>query len=311
MARHIPNYALYGDQAEPAWSNSFNFEWIPQRSAVYQWTIHVHRHDAFLQLLYLTHGSAMVSLDEARFQAVAPALIVVPAGHAHGFQFAPDVDGAVVTATQKVLESVAGLLMPDLLPWLRAARVSNLPNRPPQPDSLTPLFLALEQESRTHAPGQTAAGMALLTALLVRLSRIDRPVPTGDSPTPAAPQGRKHRQIEQFRSLLDQHHRTHWPVQRYADTLGLTAGQLTRVCKDALGMSALDVINARLVHEAQRELVYTVSSVKLVAHELGFQDEAYFSRFFKRHTGLTPLAFKSQALAQLNSQHNPSERPTP
>ena len=44
-------------------------------------------------------------------------------------------------------------------------------------------------------------------------------------------------------------------------------------------MSTLDVINARVVHEAQRELVYSSLSIKQVAAELGFDDEAYFGRF--------------------------------
>ena len=87
--------------------------------------------------------------------------------------------------------------------------------------------------------------------------------------------------------------------------MGLTAGQLSRICREVLGISALDVINARLVHEAQRELVYTASSVKLLASELGFDDDAYFSRFFKRHTGLSPSEFRAQALAQFAEPTNP------
>jgi AraC family transcriptional activator of pobA len=63
-----------------------------------------------------------------------------------------------------------------------------------------------------------------------------------------------------------------------------------------LGVSSLDVINARIVHEAQRELVYTTSSTKQLAAQLGFSDEAYFSRFFRKHTGLSPRVFRGNAL---------------
>jgi AraC family transcriptional regulator, transcriptional activator of pobA len=116
---------------------------------------------------------------------------------------------------------------------------------------------------------------------------------------------RKQRQIGQFKTLLDRHFREHRPVQSYAESLGMTAGQLSRICREVLGMSALDVINARLVHEAQRELVYTVSSVKQLAAELGFDDDAYFSRFFRRHTGLSPREFRAQALARLADPATP------
>lgn len=298
MATRIPNYALYGDQDAPAWSNSFNFEWIPQRSAPYQWEIQVHRHDAFVQLLLLTAGSSEVRMNGARIPARAPCLIMVPAGAAHGFHFSPDVDGPVVTATQKVLESLSAILMPDLVDTIRTPRVIALSEDPGAQASLMPLFLAIEHESRTHNTGQTAAGMALLTALLVQVARL---AGTGASTGIAGPTtgSRKQRQIQQFRALLDRDFRHHRPVQGYADALGLTAGQLSRICREVLGMSALDVINARLVHEAQRELVYTVSSVKQLAAELGFEDDAYFSRFFKRHTGMSPREFRAQALAQL------------
>lgn len=303
LTARIPNYALYGDQDAPAWSNSFNFEWIPQRSAPYQWDIQVHRHDAFVQLLCLTAGSGEVRMNGARIPARAPCLIVVPAGAAHGFRFAPDVDGPVITATQKVLESLTALLMPELLATIRTPRVIELPTDTEPLEALMPLFQAIERESRTHRSGQTASGMALLTALMVQVARLAGP--TAHDADGATTGARKQRQIGQFKALLDRHFREHRPVQSYADAIGLTAGQLSRICREVLGVSALDVINARLVHEAQRELVYTAGSIQRLAAELGFEDDAYFSRFFKRHTGLSPRDFRAQALAQLANPANP------
>jgi len=66
-------------------------------------------------------------------------------------------------------------------------------------------------------------------------------------------------------------------------------------------MSSIDVINDRVLHEAQRDLIYTVSSIKQIAASLGFEDEAYFGRFFRKHTGLSPQAYRMQALARLGS----------
>ena len=64
-------------------------------------------------------------------------------------------------------------------------------------------------------------------------------------------------------------------------------------------MSTQDVVNARVVHEAQRDLVYSSLSVKQVAADLGFDDEAYFGRFFKKHTGHRPTEFRVMARKQL------------
>jgi AraC family transcriptional activator of pobA len=46
--------------------------------------------------------------------------------------------------------------------------------------------------------------------------------------------------------------------------------------------------------EACRKLTYAPSSVSSIAYELGFQDPAYFSRAFKRHTGVTPKAYRER-----------------
>jgi AraC family transcriptional activator of pobA len=56
----------------------------------------------------------------------------------------------------------------------------------------------------------------------------------------------------------------------------------------------LQLINQRLLLEAKRNLVYTTLTVYQVADSLGFSEPAYFSRFFKRATGLTPKAFRGQ-----------------
>ena len=63
----------------------------------------------------------------------------------------------------------------------------------------------------------------------------------------------------------------------------------------------LAVLQARLVHEAQRDLVYTNTSIKRLASNLGFEDEGYFGRFFRKHTGLTPREFRARALGSFNS----------
>ena len=300
-SRAIPNYALYGDQATPAWASLFNFEWIPQRSAPYQWTIQPHRHDAFVQLLYLTAGSVEVQIDDAHHRAVAPCLLLIPAGHVHGFKFASDVDGPVVTATQKTLESLASVVMPDLLATLRHPRVLPLQAEMRYVDQLMPLFLALERESRTPASGQVAASMSLPMALMVQVDRLCQ-MSDAQAPQAGQPPSRKARQIERFRSLIDEHFRVQRSVPFYAGALNISAGQLTRLCRECLGLSSLDVINARILHEAQRGLVYTHLSIKQLAGELGFEDDAYFSRFFRKHTGLSPVAFRTRALSQLSDK---------
>ncbi|MEO6322408.1 MAG: helix-turn-helix domain-containing protein [Polaromonas sp.] len=294
-SRVIPSYALYGDQAQPGWQNSFDFEWIPQRSGPYNWEIRPHVHEAFIQILYLTQGVAEVQLDNAKWRVPAPCLLIVPAQTVHGFHFSSDVNGPVVTATQRPLESLAALAMPELLQTLRKPAVISLNDDGRHAEALMPLFLAIEREARLHAMGQFAAGMSLLTALFVQVARLDQ----AKAPAPLAVSLRKTGQIEKFRTLVNDNFKKHLPMAFYAGQLGVTPGQLSRLCREVLGSSSLEVINARIVHEAQRDLVFTSSSIQQLADTLGFGDEAYFGRFFRKHTGLTPREFRARALQSM------------
>jgi AraC family transcriptional activator of pobA len=291
-SRVIPNYDLYGDEATPGWVSSFNFEWIPQRSKIYNWFIQPHRHDSFFQILYLKTGHVDVQIDNLKTHAQAPCLLVIPASHVHGFLFSKNIDGPVVTASQKTLESVASSVMPELLETIRTPRILSLQPEMRYIGQLMPLFLALEQESRTHAAGQTAAGMSLLLALMVQVNRICKLSELSESQTHHTI-SRKARQIEKFRTLIDRDFRKQHSLQKYASEIGVTVGHLSRLCREVLGRSSLEVINARIIQEAERELVYTSISIKQLANELGFEDDAYFARFFRKHTGVSPTVFRA------------------
>ncbi|WKN23939.1 helix-turn-helix domain-containing protein [Azotobacter vinelandii] len=286
----IPSYALYGEAAQPVWHESLHVETISNRSGAYDWSIEPHRHDSQLQILYLQQGGGRVLCDSVHLAAHAPCIIQIPAQSVHGFDWQGPVEGKVVTALQQPLESVAELLAPGLLPLLRNRRLIELPHWSATEDPLLPLFAALEEEYLTRGREHTACSTALLLALLVQILRL------GESAAaePGQPRGRRSQQIRQFREQVEIHFRSHRPVSDYADLLGMTLATLGRLCQERLGMSPLAAINARLLLEARRELAYSSRSIKEIAHDLGFSDEGYFSRFFRRHTRLTPSEFRNQ-----------------
>lgn len=297
----IPAYVLYGDQQPPGWMDMVQVERIPERSSLYQYDIAPHIHDGLIQVLYVTEGGGEVFVDGVHWEIEPPALIVIPTRHVHGFHFRRSVDGPVVTAAQQPLESLCAVGAPSVLPFLRRPLVLHVPPRQRHHEALAPLFEAITRETRLHTPGEPAAGSALLMALFVQIARLANLL-LADPSDPATSRGdrpRKAAQVERFRALLDQHFRERWPVERYAEELGISAGQLSRLCREQLGRSALDVVNARVLHEAERELVYSILGVKQIARLLGFADEAYFGRFFKKHTGRTPTEFRALAQERL------------
>ena len=298
MPTTIPNYALYGDEGRPNWLGLVHFERIHQRSSLYEFDIDPHIHDGLIQVLYVTAGGGTVFIDGISWQLAARTLIVIPSRHVHGFHFSSDIDGPVVTAAQTAIESIAAVAAPDLVPYMRRPLVLGVAESARHVDALMPLFEAIERETRVHAPGDYAAGNALLMAVFVQIARIAAALGTHED-AEAMARSRKSAQVERFRALVDAHFRAHHPVEHYAAQMGLTAGHLSRLCREVLGQSSLDVINARLIHEAERELVYSILGVKQIAGLLGFADDAYFGRFFRKHNGLTPTQFRHAARLRL------------
>ncbi|MBU4518401.1 MAG: helix-turn-helix domain-containing protein, partial [Gammaproteobacteria bacterium] len=92
--------------------------------------------------------------------------------------------------------------------------------------------------------------------------------------------------------LVEQHFLEHWPLERYASRLGLSTQRLNRLARAGSGRSALELVHERLTREACRRLVYIAAPAASLALELGFEDPAYFSRFFKRRTGLSPQRWR-------------------
>lgn len=291
----IPRYGLYGEKETAGWAEMIGFERIRERSAIYDFHIKPHRHEGLFQILYVQHGSGTAFADDRRWQLAAGSLVVVPSNTVHGFEFSSDIEGQVVTAAQQPLERFTAASAPGLLSTIRQPAHLNIAASPRHGDAIEALLDAIRRESQVSLPGQFAAGIALLLALFVQIARLHAAQKVYDDGAPS----RRAMLIEQFRAMVDARFRCAMSISASAQELGITAGQLSRLCRDTLGMSSRDILNARILQEAERELIYSNLSVKQIAGTLGFEDDAYFGRFFRKHRKLTPLAFRRHARGQL------------
>ena len=92
--------------------------------------------------------------------------------------------------------------------------------------------------------------------------------------------------------LIESNYLKHWPVARYARMLGVSESSLNRLCRGLIGVTTFDVVQQRLALEARRRLIYAAGPVSSIGAELGFKDPAYFCRFFRKHCGISPAAFR-------------------
>jgi len=100
--------------------------------------------------------------------------------------------------------------------------------------------------------------------------------------------------IRQFKDLVDNRFTEWHQVKDYASELNVTPGYLNEVIKTSIGQSAKDYIQNRLVLEAQRLSLFTSQSIKEIGFDLGFNDPAHFSKFFKSYTGRSLQEFKNR-----------------
>ncbi|WP_207494856.1 helix-turn-helix transcriptional regulator [Aridibaculum aurantiacum] len=98
--------------------------------------------------------------------------------------------------------------------------------------------------------------------------------------------------FEEFTDLLEKNVSMQKQVTYYTSSMNLSSYQLNEITKTAVGKTASAMIDEYILLEAKRYLLATPNQVKEIADHLGYEDASYFIRFFKKHTGLSPDAFR-------------------
>lgn len=98
----------------------------------------------------------------------------------------------------------------------------------------------------------------------------------------------------EFKKLLQVEYKRLKSPGEYAAALHLSPSYLNEAVKETTGFNVSYWIQQQIVLEAKRLLYYSQSNVKEVAHQLGYEDHTYFSRFFKKAVGRTPLEFRTE-----------------
>jgi AraC-like DNA-binding protein len=100
--------------------------------------------------------------------------------------------------------------------------------------------------------------------------------------------------ISTFKDLLKENYLKHIKVEDYASMLNISGKHLIEICKKHTGKTPSKLIQEQLIIEAKRQLFYTNNSIKETAYNLGFDDPANFSHYFKSATGYSPVVYREK-----------------
>jgi len=282
----IPEFFVYGVPARRLAVGFVHVETVRQRESIHRGQVAAHRHPQMAQVTFWTGGGGVYLIEDEIWTFSAPTVSFVPAGIVHGFTIEPGTDAIVVSVAEDALAAIAGQ---SLLALDQPAFVSGH-GEPLLWRKLEQAVLAIQSEYHDALPGMETILPPMIAVALSGIARLASERQAIALPTPVALTGR-------LRRLVDRHFRDDWPVERYVAELGSTRHLVDKAARDVLGMGVRQAVGERRLVEAKRLLLFTIRTVEDIAYDCGFNDPAYFSRFFRQATGLSPAAWRREHLA--------------
>ncbi len=287
----VPAFFLYGEPLQPPDERLVHVETIASRSQQHNWDIRPHRHRDLHQVLLTQRGQVEAHVDQIAESLRAPAIVVTPPGVVHSFRFQPATIGLVCSFAAGLVPEIESSGS-NIAHFLERPTVLAVDRASVNATDLEGLGDMLLREFGRSAPGRHVALRGLVAAMLANVMRLTRLPDTTvhGQPGLATPDCEL---VARFRRLVELRYREHLGLGFYAAELGVSQARLRRACVSVAGQSPAELVHLRLLVEAERQLRYTSLSIAQIGYHLGFQDPAYFSRFFTARMRQSPREFRS------------------
>ncbi|WP_349631133.1 helix-turn-helix domain-containing protein [Bradyrhizobium jicamae] len=263
-----------------------------------RWSLSSRAARPFIHLLCLHAGGVAEVVGAGNAIALSgPAIVWLPAGSAEHLDVAAGTSAELLQlksgAWHRYLPPSAE---PAYLALEAASGILALPVAPDLATTVSRSIAAITAEIATPARSGAASIMsAELTLCALRFWRLF----AGDSESEE--EGSSAEILSRFRRLVEERYHQQLRVADYAALLGMTPDRLHALCSRELKRSPSALIQQRIVREAATRLEASSATVKQIAFALGFKDTAYFSRFFSKHTGEAPGAWRRRVAARVRS----------
>ncbi len=282
---NIPIRHIKTSPREPNLSEDFSIRDIGDMLAGNDMTQELHRHDFFF-IMALKKGSGNHEIDFNSYKVHDDTIFFMRPGQVHKLNLKAGSSGYLMQFNRDFYsptDQVAGQRL------RRASSKSLCKLDSEKVNSLLAIMNSIFREYSDKQEGFLDAVKANLGIFLIQLIRTRR---SDKNPTNVVSSYHQER-LEELYELIETHIATHKHVSQYADMLNLSSYQLNAITRVTLGKSCSELINEFIILESKRSLLATSNQINQIAYQLGYEDVSYFIRFFKKHIGQTPEAFRT------------------
>ncbi|MEO6481050.1 MAG: helix-turn-helix domain-containing protein [Ferruginibacter sp.] len=269
---------------EPDFFDSFNIRNIGELLFEKDLVQELHRHNFFFAL-FLKKGKGEHSIDFINYSVADHSVFFMRPGQIHQLNLKQGSTGYLIQFNKEFYKPKEEPLNFVLR---KVSHKNHCPLNAKKFNKLLSLldFIFEEYTKKQHCYKDVIkANLEILFIELVRQSENPKEISANNNQY-------SQERFEEFLGLLQQNIVTQKQVAQYGEMMHLTIFQLNKITKDAVGKNCSQLINEQIILEAKRNLMATTNLVNQVAFDLGFEDASYFIRLFKKHTGLSPEAFR-------------------
>ncbi|WP_200977468.1 AraC family transcriptional regulator [Echinicola sp. 20G] len=239
-----------------------------------------HKHAGYHELIFLSKGSGQHTIGDETFDVVPPTGFYLGPGQVHCWDFSKVPDGFVVLFKEEVLTHY-----PKALNCLfEFPKHFKIQDEGAFFKILEDFYHAFKNKEDEDLLTAFLNLVVIKSHSLSQKSKPHNPSVTSD--------------FAHFKQLLNEHFMEANHAEEYAKMMNMSLKRLNKVCKMSVNATAREVIKERLLIEAKNLLTHTSSNVTEIAYKLNFTDSSNFVKFFKSLTTLTPLEYRSKAIAR-------------
>lgn len=287
----LPTYSICAIADTPVTKNDFMTDRFGHYLGAHKDLFFPHKH-SFYHLVYFTEVGGSHSIDFINFPAEPGQIYFMTPGQVHAWHFNNKVEGYIINFSDNYIHSL--LMNAHYLDQFSffsgnaAEQVVQIPAR--ERKAVEQMLESILKEDQSG--GELKDDM-IRTAMIQLFIQVNRLV-TPKEKAPAASYNSV--LLKNFQKLIELHFREKKLTRDYAAMLFVTPNHLNALSKHVTGKPAGELIRDRIVLEAKRLLVNAGMSIAELATELGFEDNSYFTKFFRKYTGQTPESFRKSIL---------------